>query len=178
MKIEHFVAQSEGVWKSMRTSHSLAFQNFDEVLGQIKIQLLEGDRDEVTELLANSEFKQNSFVSPFLIEWERDSEWSQDDLKEESYGSSILIPIPKSDSEGIILRSHGYIEKIQAVSNYLFLSDESLLLKTKYESSIAEERIWFVSENVRCRTSVIKTSEGSGVIQTSFASEIRRINFI
>ena len=41
--------------------------------------------------------------------------------------------------------------------------------------SIPEERIWFVSEHVRCRSSVLCTSEGSGVLQTSFASEVRRL---
>ncbi|NCY13111.1 MAG: phycobiliprotein lyase, partial [Synechococcaceae bacterium WB8_1A_041] len=47
---------------------------------------------------------------------------------------------------------------------------------TKYGQSIAEERIWFVSDNIRCRSSVLKTASGAGVLQTSFSSEVRRIN--
>ena len=50
------------------------------------------------------------------------------------------------------------------------------MLNTRYGQSIAEERIWFVSEHVRCRSSVLRTSEGSGVLQTSFASEVRRLS--
>ncbi len=176
MKIELFVAQSEGTWRSMRTSHSLAFQQFEEVLGQIKIKRLELHREEVTKLIANTEFKSDSIVSPFLIEWETDLDWSQNSLEDNNFGSSTLIPIPKSDKEGLILRSHGYIEKVSVISNYHFLSDESLLIKTQYQNSLTEERIWFVSENVRCRTAVIRTSQGKGVIQTSFASEVRRLN--
>ena len=51
----------------------------------------------------------------------------------------------------------------------------TFVLRTKYDQSIAEERIWFISENVRCRSSVLKTSEGSGILQTSFSSEVRRL---
>lgn len=75
-----------------------------------------------------------------------------------------------------MLRSVGYAESEQAVSSYKFLEDDTFVMFTKYGQSMAEERIWFVSDNVRCRSSVLRTSEGSGVLQTSFASEIRRIN--
>ncbi|MGB0287064.1 MAG: phycobiliprotein lyase, partial [Synechococcus sp.] len=30
--------------------------------------------------------------------------------------------------------------------------------------------------HVRCRSSVLRTSAGSGVLQTSFASEVRRLS--
>ena len=56
------------------------------------------------------------------------------------------------------------------------LEDDTFILTTQYGQSIAEERIWFVSENVRCRSSVLRTSAGSGILQTSFASEIRRLD--
>ena len=74
-----------------------------------------------------------------------------------------------------MIRSIGYTESIQCLSNYEFLTDNTFILKTKYDQSIVEERIWFVSENLRCRSSVIRTSEGSVVIQVSFASEVRQI---
>ena len=62
------------------------------------------------------------------------------------------------------------------VPSLRILSDGTFLLTTQYEQSIAEERIWFVSEHVRCRSSVLRTSAGSGVLQTSFASEVRRLS--
>ena len=48
-----------------------------------------------------------------------------------------------------------------------------MLLSTEYSQTIAEERIWFLNKNVRCRSSVIRTKKGSGILHTSFASEIR-----
>ena len=40
MNIEQFVAQTEGEWRSMRSAHSLAFQQFEDVLSEISIQKL------------------------------------------------------------------------------------------------------------------------------------------
>ena len=66
-------------------------------------------------------------------------------------------------------------KSIEATSKYEFLSDGTMILTTNYGQSIADERIWFISQNVRCRSSVIRISGGSGVVQTSFASEVRRL---
>ena len=41
MTIEQFIAQSEGSWRSMRSGHSLAFQQFEEVLSEITIEKIE-----------------------------------------------------------------------------------------------------------------------------------------
>tara|TARA_B100001964_G_C13992695_1_gene491353 strand:- start:461 stop:796 length:336 start_codon:yes stop_codon:yes gene_type:complete len=109
------------------------------------------------------------------MEWQAESDWETNVKSEVASGSCLLIPIPKTHEKGVILRSMGYAEAEKAVSNYQFLSDGTCLLMTKYGQSIAEERIWFVSKHIRCRSSVIRTSEGSGVLQTSFASEVRRL---
>ena len=88
----------------------------------------------------------------------------------------VILPIPEDGLSGTLLRSVGYAESVIAESNYRFLNDGTFVLKTRYDQSIAEERIWFISEHVRCRSSVLKTSEGSGILQASFASEVRKIS--
>ena len=42
MDIEQFVAHSLGEWRSMRSGHSLAFQQFEDVLSEISIKSFEG----------------------------------------------------------------------------------------------------------------------------------------
>ena len=110
------------------------------------------------------------------MSWAAESDWEPDDPSEVSSGNCILLPVPTSETEGHLVRSVGYAEAAPAESTYRFLSDGTFLLTTQYEQSIAEERIWFVSEHVRCRSSVLRTSAGSGVLQTSFASEVRRLS--
>lgn len=175
MDIESFVRQSEGSWRSMRTAHSLAFQQFEEVLSQITIQSLSPHDLQVVELLAAFDYSYGSPVAPFRMDWRAESDWEPEDPSEVSEGSCVLLPIPKNSREGVLLRSVGYAEREQAIAHYHFLSDGTFILSTRYGQSIAEERIWFVSDHVRCRSSVLRTSEGSGVLQTSFCSEVRRL---
>ena len=173
--IEQFVAQSEGHWRSMRTGHSLAFQQFEEIISDVTIQSLEPNTEPVVRLLDKHSIPYNDSIRPFIMRWEADSDWEPDNPADSLKGECILVPIKTDDENGHFIRSVGYAEAEEATSSYSISSDGTIHLKTIYGGSIAEERIWFVSDNVRCRSSVIRTSEGSGVIQTSFASEIRRI---
>ena len=179
MTIEQFVAQSSGKWRSMRSGHSLAFQQFEEVLSEVSIEEISKDDSAVIQLLESSAANiqdLDKISSPFKMEWCAESDWEPDDPSEVSSGSCIIVPLAKDKSSGTLIRSVGYAESEAAISEYHFLDDGTFTLTTQYEQSIAEERIWFVSENVRCRSSVLRTSAGSGILQTSFASEVRRIN--
>ena len=175
--IEQFVAQSIGEWRSMRSGHSLAFQQFEDVLSEISIKAFNDDPNKISELIkASSEPSNSQYRSPFCMEWNAESDWEPDDPSEVSSGSCLIVPIPSNEISGKLLRSVGYAEAVAAESEYRFLDDGTFILKTHYDQSIAEERIWFVSEHVRCRSSVLKTSAGSGILQASFASEVRKIS--
>tara|TARA_B100001939_G_scaffold43616_1_gene33719 strand:+ start:535 stop:1071 length:537 start_codon:yes stop_codon:yes gene_type:complete len=177
MNIEQFVAQSEGKWRSMRSGHSLAFQQFEEVLSEVNIERVENTDQHIQSLLDSSSLDSSASVaSPFRMSWAAESDWEPDDPNEVSSGTCLIVPVPADDSTGRLLRSVGYAEAAPAESDYSFLSDGTFILRTQYEQSIAEERIWFVSEHVRCRSSVLRTSAGSGILQTSFASEVRRLS--
>ena len=179
MTIEQFVAQSSGKWRSMRSGHSLAFQQFEEVLSEVTIEEIDKENTAVKQLLESSIITNQDdhlVTSPFRMEWCAESDWEPEDPSEVSSGSCIIVPLTKDTCSGRLIRSVGYAESEAAISEYHFLDDGTFTLTTQYEQSIAEERIWFVSENVRCRSSVLRTSAGSGILQTSFASEVRRIN--
>ena len=179
MTIEQFVAQSTGRWRSMRSGHSLAFQQFEEVLSEVTIEEISREDSSVKELLESSlanQYNLDTISSPFKMEWCAESDWEPDDPSEVSSGSCIIVPFAKDISSGTLIRSVGYAEAEAAISECKFSNDGTFTLTTNYDQSIAEEKIWFVSENVRCRSSVLRTSAGSGVLQTSFASEVRRLN--
>ena len=175
MKIEQFVAQSLGEWKSMRSSHSLAFKQFEEVISKINIRAVNISDPKVTKLILSSECSDKNVISPFQIDWEAESDWGDEPEKKDMAGSSLLIPIEQSSNTGLILRSIGYTEKTKVLSSFHFLNDETLVLSTTYQNSVTEERIWFVSENVRCRSSIVKSKESQAILQASFCSEVRKI---
>ena len=174
--IEEFVARSIGQWRSMRTGHSLAFQQFEEIISDVHISTVDSTSKEVSALLSKHSISEQDNLCPFHMRWEADSDWEPDNPTDSLKGECVLIPIKHDESHGTFIRSVGYAEAEEATSDYTISPDNTIHLKTIYGGSIAEERIWFVSDNVRCRSSVIRTSEGSGVIQTSFASEVRRIS--
>jgi len=159
----------------MRSAHALAFKQFEDVVSTIKIERLASNNQDVVDYLALQSIAPGSISSPFQMTWQAESDWEPDDATAVSQGTCILIPLPETERTGQLLRSTGYAEAESAVSSYNFLDDGTFILKTVYSQSIAEERIWFLSEHVRCRSSVLRTSEGSGILQTSFSSEIRRI---
>ena len=160
----------------MRSGHSLAFQQFEDVLSEVEITGINTTDTDIAQLLVSSNLEPDRQVSsPFRMTWAAESDWEPDDPSEVSSGSCLIVPLPIDETRGMLLRSLGYAEAAAAKSTYAFLSDGTFVLNTAYEQSIAEERIWFVSEHVRCRSSVLRTSAGSGVLQTSFASEVRRL---
>jgi len=176
MKIEQFVAQSAGQWRAMRSAHSLAFKQFEQIVSTITIQTLEKNDPVVTKLRESYQHIKGNHVAPFLIEWATEEDWELESQDEITSGSTILIPIPQTNRSGFLVKSMGYAEPIQSLSNYNFLNDGTLKLTTKYKNSSAEERLWFLSENVRSRTSVIYSGKNLGIIQTSFSSEVRLKN--
>ena len=176
MEIEGFVSKSSGEWSSMRSGHSLAFKQFEEVISEIKINILSKRDAKVRDFLTMTGYTEEQAVSPFEIEWAGTSNWENtQDNKSQLQGHSLLIPIKHSSNTGVILRSKGYAEASNAISKYEILSDGTIVLSTIYQQTIAEERIWFVHQNVRCRSSVIKSKSMNAILQTSFASEVRKI---
>jgi len=175
MNIEEFFLKSVGEWNSMRSGHSLAFQEFEEIRSKIKIAPSKSNDSRVIKFLKDNLITTNAVNKAFLINWEPKSEWGEENQKENYSGESIIVPIEISKTEGKIIRSVGYTEAIQIVSLYKILDDGTLIIYSDYSHTCTEERIWFVSNNVRSRSSVTRAIDSLAILQTSYASEIRSI---
>ncbi len=176
MSIEEFFLKSVGEWKSMRSGHSLAFQEFEEIRSKIKISCLKGNDPRVVKLMRENHITSQDFPNPYLISWEAKSDWDGYSSQEKSSGESLLIPLASSNSDGQIIRSHGYSEPLQIISTYKIINDGTLIIYSEYNKIITEERIWFISDNLRSRSSVTRSSDSKAILQTSYASEVRCIN--
>jgi len=173
MNIEEFFVKSVGEWSSMRSVHSLAFKEFEEIRSRIRIIPAKKNDCRVIKLVKDSLVTTNEETKAFLIHWEAKSEWSEESQKENLSGESILVPIEVSKTEGKIVRSVGYAEAIQVISLYKLLDDGTLIIHSNYNQICTEERIWFVSDNLRSRSSVTRAINSLAILQTSYASEIR-----
>ena len=178
MSIDKFFLKSVGEWNSMRSGHSLAFQEFEEIRSKIKISSLSKNDPRVVKLIKENLIPSQKVSNPYLITWEAKSDWDEESVQENSSGESLLIPLASSDSNGKIIRSLGYSEPVPITSSYKILEDGTLVILSEYNQIITEERIWFISENLRSRSSVTRSLDSKAILQTSYASEVRCIKAI
>ena len=173
MNIEEFFLKSVGEWNSMRSAHSLAFQEFEEIRSTIRINPANLKDYRVNKFLKDNIETSSGLNQPFLINWEAKSEWDDENKEGNSSGESILVPIEFSQTEGKIIRSFGYTEGTLITSLYKLLNDGTLIINSNYNHFCTEERIWFLSNNLRSRSSVTRAKDSLAILQTSYASEIR-----
>ena len=171
--INQFIDKSIGEWKSIRSSHTLAFQEFENSTSKIYIKYINKKNKKVVEIFKNYKFNLKLEITAISINWQAISDWDNDDISEGN--ETILIFLPKDENSGIILRNKGYTEAFISSSNYFFDEQNNLNIKTIYGSTVSEERISFLSTHVRSRFSTIRNLVNNSVIQTSHTSEIRNL---
>jgi len=171
--INQFIDKSIGEWKSIRSTHTLAFQEFENSTSKIHIKHINKKNKKVVEIFKNYKFSLNLESIAISINWQAISDWDNDDISEGD--ETILIFLPKDENSGIVLRNKGYTESFVASSNYFVDEQNNLHIKTIYKPTVSEERISFLSTHVRSRFSTIRNMENNSVIQTSHTSEIRNL---
>ena len=171
--INQFIDKSIGEWKSIRSTHTLAFQEFENSTSKIYIKHINSKNKKVIEIFKNYKLSFNLESIAISIKWQTISDWEENDISKGD--ETILIFLPKDDNSGIVLRNKGYTESFISSSNYFFDEQNNLHIKTIYKSKVSEERISFLSTHIRSRFSIIRNLENYSVIQTSHTSEIRNL---
>ena len=171
--INQFIDKSIGEWKSIRSTHTLAFQEFENSTSKIYIKHINSKNKKVFEIFKNYKLSLNLESIAISIKWQSISDWEENDISKED--ETILIFLPKDDTSGIVLRNKGYTESFISSSNYFVDEQNNLHIKTIYKSKVSEERISFLSTHIRSRFSIVRSLGNNSVIQTSHTSEIRNL---
>jgi len=170
--INQFIDKSIGEWKSIRSTHTLAFQEFENSTSKIFIKRINSKNKKIVEIFKNYKLSFNLESIAIAIKWQAISDWD-DDVS--AGDETILIFLPKDENSGIVLRNKGYTESFISSSKYFVDKQNNLHIKTIYKSKISEERISFLSTHIRSRFSTIRNLGNNSVIQTSHTSEIRNL---
>ena len=170
--INQFIDKSIGEWKSIRSTHTLAFQEFENSTSKIYIKHINSKNKKVVEIFKNYKLTLNLENIAISIKWQAISDWDEDIGEGDE---TILIFLPKDENSGIVLRNKGYTESVISSSNYFVDEQNNLHIKTVYQSTVSEEKISFLSTHIRSRFSTIRNQETKSVIQTSHTSEIRNL---
>ena len=171
--INQFIDECIGEWKSIRSTHTLAFQEFENSTSKIYIKDLNSKNKKVIEIFKHHKLSLNLESIAISIKWQTFSDWEEDNMSERD--ETILIFLPKDNNSGIVLRNKGYTESFISSSNFFVDEQNNLHIKTIYNSTVSEERISFLSTHVRSRYSTIRDLENNSIIQTSHTSEIRNL---
>jgi len=171
--INQFIDKSIGEWKSIRSTHTLSFQEFENSTSKIFIKHINLKNKKVIEICKNYKLSLNLEKIAISIKWQAISDWGEDNVSERD--ETIMIFLPKDENSGIVLRNKGYTESYISSSNYFVDEQNNLHIKTIYKSTVSEERISFLSTHIRSRFSIIRNLENNSVIQTSHTSEIRNL---
>ena len=170
--IKEFIDNSIGEWKSIRSTHTLAFQEFENTNTKLIISYQNLDSKEVLEIKKKFIFHEDLSFSIKIL-WEPNSEWTTENKSQKH--QTILIFVPKDEYSGTLIKDKGYAELIPSSSEYFIDGSKTLNINSEYKATKIEEKIWFLSNNVRSRYSLIKNRINDGILQTSHATEIRKI---
>ncbi len=171
MNIVEFFQQSAGRWSSMRTNHYFAERPQEGGRSTLEIELLDKSDPAVAQVCEQYGVDSNTVACAFRTNWDGVLETE----KAGKPGSTVLVAIATLDNpkEGPLLKKIGVGES--ALSGRYRLNDEDeLRLMLESETLYAEERIWYESENVRLRHSMLKRPDGFSL--ASFCSEVRLIS--
>ena len=104
--INQFIDKSIGEWKSIRSTHTLAFQEFENSTSKIYIKKINLKNKKVIEIFQNYKLNINLESIAISIKWQAISDWEEKDMSKGD--ETILIFLPKDDHSGIVLRNKGY----------------------------------------------------------------------
>lgn len=141
-----FFRHSEGSWQSRRRYYTLANDETQEVVSDITVEFLAGDRAELIEL-----GKRHELSVPMLfgakVTWE--SSYITPSRKP-SVGSTVF-----GIRGHIMYRDRGFATPKPVTAQYKFTGDRTMVLRTEYNGSAFEEELKLIGENYRTRQTII-----------------------
>ena len=93
--INQFIDKSIGEWKSIRSTHTLAFQEFENSTSKIYIKHINLKNKKVIEIFKNNKLSLNLESIAISIKWQTFSDWEEDNMSEGD--ETILIFFPQGD---------------------------------------------------------------------------------
>ncbi|MEM7771301.1 MAG: phycobiliprotein lyase [Cyanobacteria bacterium P01_A01_bin.37] len=168
MDIKEFFEKSCGKWFSQRTSQHLTYSQSEWGKSDIYMDMLTIDDSAVVQACEQHGIHPSKALCAAQVRWEGfvGAETSK------KMGLTILVPIPSdTPNQGILLRHTLKPQSFLSKAQYRLDDDEALTLCSDHEGAQSEERLWFVSDNLRLRTSVVKRVDSFDT--SSFMSEIR-----
>ena len=176
MNVREFFELSAGKWFSQKTSQHLTLKQSEHGKSDLVIEILPIDNPQVIQLCQQASVDPSSVWGGVKYTWKGTIAWdTPTQTSPNQQGESIAIAIP--DSLAATTGKLYHLAKNATspqIARYSMGDDNALTLVTEHENICSEERIWFESDNVRIRTTIVTQTGGDSL--ASFYSEIRMGN--
>lgn len=180
MEIVNFFEKMAGRWFSQRTTHALSTQQSKAGKSDLEVAFLAADAAEVQQLYQTADLpSQAAEAKPVCGLKIHQSSTLEGDSKP-TVLTTLLVPLTPIEGSGILLRQtpqssqspqSPQTSQTPAYITTYTLADDVLTIISKTSEARSEERLWFINENVRMRTSMSELENGLRI--ASFCSEIR-----
>jgi hypothetical protein len=174
MNVREFFELSAGKWFSQKTSQHLTLKQSEHGKSDLVIDILPTDNPQVLQLCQHAGVEPSSIWGGIRYTWKGTISWDTPTQNAANpTGESIAIAIPDSSTANTGKFFHITSGKAlpTQVASYTLGDDDALTLVTTTAQIQAEERVWFESNNVRLRTTIVTQTSGESL--ASFYSEIR-----
>lgn len=168
MDIKEFFEQSCGKWFSQRTNQHLTYAQSEWGKSDVWIDLLPRDDQAVQQACEAHRLDPATALFGVTVKWEG----IIDKNPNKTTGMTVLVPIADgAHNSGVLLRQTLQPKPVMAIAHYVLGADDVLTLTTDQDGLHITERIWFVTPNLRLRTSLLQRP--NQLDTTTFCSEIR-----
>jgi hypothetical protein len=175
MEIREFFELSTGKWFSLKTSHHLEIKQSEQGKSELEIDILPSDSPQVSQICQQAGIDPSAIWGGVRYRWDGTLVWDthpQTAPNRRGERIAILVPDAPAAKVGKLLQSDSKGEAAQ-VGRYTMGTDNALTLITERGDTRSEERMWYESDNVRLRTTIVTQANGNSL--ASFYSEIRRV---
>lgn len=168
---KEFFQRSAGQWRSQRTTHHLPFRRAESGGSDINVEFLNADDEKITAICQMHEVDPATAIGGAFVSWDGSMAWDKEN--EDHKGTTVFALIPDLDDprKGKLLRERGYAEIVPVAGQYHMDEEDGLVLITEYETMSIIERFWFVSPDLRLRSSTVKRFGGFNT--ATFCTESR-----
>lgn len=168
---KEFFQQSAGKWRSQRTTHHLPFRRAESGGSDIAVEFLNAKDEKIAAICEMHDVDPATAIGGAFVSWDGSMAWDKEN--EDHKGTTVFALIPKEGDprQGKLLRERGYAEIVPVAGEYHMDHEDGLVLITEYESMSIIERFWFVSPDLRLRSSTVKRFGGFNT--ATFCAESR-----
>ncbi|MEM9567297.1 MAG: phycobiliprotein lyase [Cyanobacteria bacterium P01_E01_bin.34] len=179
MTLEEFLQHSAGDWLSQQTNHDVDDNRYASGRSTIAVEALTPSSSDLVAICQQHDIDPASTAGGLKYVWMGRLDGDKSDRTETSI--SIFIPEGESAQTGKLVRTSNTGSQpppsgqpSTATGHYSLGNDDALTMNASSDAGASKERIWFASENLRIRSSIVETADGFSA--ASLSSDIRKLS--